>query len=109
MTWTETEGGWALDPPLELVDADTITLGQIEEGCALLEIDPDAVFSGGEVQIPDVPPWPETKRFFALVVENADAYDLDAMPVGRVRALLAILVDHFGTACRVPSGAPISA
>lgn len=108
MGWIEADDGWALDPPLDLVDADTITLGQIEEGCALLEIDPDRIFSGGEVQIPDVPPWPQSKRFFALVVENADAYDLDTMAVGRVRALLAILVDHFGKACRVPSGAPIS-
>ena len=98
MPWIETDDGVELDPPLQLIDKQALTLAQMQEGCLLMGIDPDAVLRGGTAQIPDMPPWPQVHEMFELVVENADTYDLDSWPVGRVRAVLAQVVAHFAQA-----------
>lgn len=92
---------------LDLVPKDEITLEQMFEGCLLLGVDPDDVFSdGGKVEIPDIPPFPQTLEFFRSAVENYDDYSWEEMPVGHVRALAAVVVSHFMKACRWPGGAP---
>lgn len=99
MPWVEDNSGdLSLDPPLQLIDRKEITLQQMQEMCLLLGIDPDVVLRGGQAEIPDIPPWPEAEQAFDLVVENAEAYDISTWPVVRVRAVLAKIVAHFGTA-----------
>ena len=96
--WNETDTGFDLDPPLQLISKKKITLQQMQEGCLLLGVDPDAVLRGGVTEIPDVPPWPDAKEAFDLWVENADAYNIAEWPLVRVRAVFAQIVAHFGTA-----------
>jgi len=84
-----------LDPPLELIEAEDVTLDLMYKGCLLLRIDPDDVLAGRDVELPDYPPLALTEGFFRLVVENHEAYDLAAMQSGRARALLGVVADHF--------------
>jgi hypothetical protein len=106
-TDTQEAEGLIAEYDLQLVPKAEISLEQMFEGCLLLGVDPDDVFSdGGSVKIPDLPPFPQTIEFFEAVVENSDNYDWEEMPVGHIRAIAAVCVRHFMRACRWPSGAP---
>lgn len=99
MPWTENDDGTlTLDPPLELISQREITLQQMQRGCLLMGVDPDAVLRGGQVEVPDIPPWPQAVEAFELLVENSDAYDISTWPVVRVRAVFAKIIAHFGRA-----------
>ncbi|TQE93084.1 MAG: hypothetical protein FKY71_18430 [Spiribacter salinus] len=99
MPWVDDDtDSLTLDPPLALISRQEITLQQMQEMCLLLGIDPDVVLRGGQAEIPDIPPWPEARQAFDLVVENAEAYDIASWPLVRVRAVLAKIVAHFGRA-----------
>jgi len=110
MPWVENDNGdLSLDPPLELIDTDALTLHQMQAACLAMGVDPDAVFRGGVAEIPDIPPLECVDVLFGPdgIVENGDAYDPMQWPVGRLRSVLAAIVQHFATACRLPSGAPM--
>jgi len=93
--WDQEGESLELDPPLELIDPSDITLDLFTRGCYLLEIDPDDVLAGKDVELPERPPLATTQIFFHLVVENAEEYDLGAMQYNRARALLGVCADHF--------------
>jgi len=94
----ETEDGIELDPPLELIEPEHVTARTFERGLLALGIDPDDVLAGREVELPKHPKWDNVNYFFDLVVENADQYDLAEWPVGRLKSVLAVIVDHFMSA-----------
>jgi len=95
----ETEGqSLELDPPLELIEPEDITLDVMQRGCLLLGIDADDVLAGREVELPEHPPLATAQLFFDLAVENSEEYDLQEMQYGRARAVLGVVADHFITA-----------
>lgn len=98
--WTTPDAGAEtaeieLDPPLELIKAEDVTLDVMHKGCLLLGVDPDDVLAGRDVELPEHPPLATAQVFFSLVVVNSEAYDLAAMQYGRARALLGVVADHF--------------
>ena len=96
--WTTSNAGEAeieLDPPLELIEAEDVTLDLMHKGCLLLGVDPDDVLAGRDVELPEHPPLAMAEGFFRLVVENHEAYELASMQYDRARALLGVVADHF--------------
>jgi hypothetical protein len=93
--WTEGGEGLELDPPLELIEPEDITLDVMQRGCLLLGIDADDVLAGRDVELPEHPPLATAQLFFDLAVENSEAYDLKEMQYGRARALLGVVAEHF--------------
>jgi hypothetical protein len=96
--WTTSDAGEAeieLDPPLELIEAEDVTLDLMHKGCLLLGVDPDDVLAGRDVELPEHPPLAMAEGFFRLVVENHEAYELASMQYNRARALLGVVADHF--------------
>lgn len=96
--WESDDDILELDPPLELIEAQEVTGEVFERGCLLLEIDPDDVLAGREVELPKHPKLEHTWQFFELVVENSDEYNLAQMQVGRLKSVLAVAADHFMSA-----------
>lgn len=95
MSWSEQEQEIELDPPLEMVEPEDITLDLMTRGCALLQVDADKVLAGEPVELPEHPPLATAEAFFGLVVENADEYDLSEMQYDRARALLGVVAHNF--------------
>ena len=96
--WTTSNAGETeieLDPPLELIEAEDVTLDLMHKGCLLLGVDPDDVLAGRDVELPEHPPLATAQVFFSLVVENSEAYELASMQYDRARALLGVVADHF--------------
>jgi hypothetical protein len=89
-----------LDPPLELIDGDDLTLRQMELGCYWMNIDPDRVLQGKEVDLPHRPPLKHAERFLDLMLDNAGEYEIATMPAWQVDAMLGVVVDHFIRASR---------
>ena len=89
------DGTLELDPPLELIDSEDITLSVLQQGCLLLQVDPDDVLAGRDVELPTHPPLATAQAFFALAVKNSGEYDLAQMQYSRARALLGVVADHF--------------
>lgn len=93
--WVPTEDGYRLEPPLEVVDPDDVTLEMLTEACALLGIDADDIIAGRDVEIPAHPPLANAEAFLKIALENSEAYDIGRMQWSRANALLASVVAHF--------------
>ena len=105
----ELEGGGKeleLDPPLELVDKENISLRDVSRLCQLLnksseqEVDVDHILQGKPVRFPEQVGLRQAHEFMDLMLENAQAYDIEAMPAYQVQALLGVMTDHFISASR---------
>ena len=87
---------FTLDPPLQLLDPEEITLDVFERGCFLLGVDPDQwLMSDDPEPLPDEVPLAHWLGFFELICENDEAYDLQQMPTSHAKILLGVCADHF--------------
>jgi len=112
-TYDEDEGTITLDG-LELIDSaqllekDDITWGKVRELFTRLEVDPDRLLKGEEIELPEVPSVQATQEVFDLLVVNSDEYPPVAqMQFVRAKCLLAVLIDHFTHASSMSSAARI--
>ena len=101
----ETEEGLTqleLDPPLQVLEPEDITLDRANTLCHLLQIDPDKVIFGGEgtIELPDHPPLIHAKEVFDILVVNSDEYNIEEMPASQVKILLGSLTTYFMKACQ---------
>jgi hypothetical protein len=90
----------SLDPPLELIDRDELTLREMSMGCYIMGIDPDKVLHGEEVELPHRPRLENARRMMRLCVHNHQEYEIGTMPAYQVDAILGVVVNHFINASR---------
>ena len=105
----DVEGGETeleLEPPLELVDKEDISLRDVSRLCQLLnkgsgqEVDVDHILQGRPVTFPEQVGLRQAHEFMDLMLENAEDYDIEAMPAYQVQSLLGVMTDHFISASR---------
>lgn len=85
-----------LEPELELLDPDEITLDVVTRLCACIQVDADKVlFSDEQVELPENPPLTHVQEFFDILVKNSDDYDIEEMPASQVKMLLGGLTSYF--------------
>lgn len=96
-----------LDPPLQTVDKEEITLRDISRLCQLLnkasddkEVDVDHILQGKPVDFPEQVGLRQAREFMELTVKNPEDYDLSEMPAYQVQCLLGVVTDHFISASR---------
>ena len=105
----DVEGGETeleLEPPLELVDKEDISLRDVSRLCQLLnkgsgqEVDVDHILQGRPVKFPEQVGLRQAHEFMDLMLKNAEDYDIEAMPAYQVQSLLGVMTDHFISASR---------
>jgi len=85
-----------LDPPLEVLDEEELTLNVVTRLCACLQLDADKVlFTDEPVELPKHPPLSHIQEFFDILVKNSDEYDIEEMPASQVKLLVAGLTSYF--------------
>lgn len=85
-----------LEPELEVLDPDEITLDVVTKLCACLQLDADKVlFSDEQLELPDHPPLSHVQEFFDILVKNSDEYDIEKMPASQVKMLVGGLTGYF--------------
>lgn len=89
-----------LEPELELLDPEEITLDVFTRLCMCVQLDPDKVlYSDEQVELPEHPPLNHTQEFFDILVKNKEEYDIEEMPASQVKMLIAGLTGYFIEAC----------
>lgn len=85
-----------LEPELELLGQEELTLDVVTRLCACLQIDADKVlFSDEQVELPENPPLTHVDEFFSILVKNYDQYDIEEMPASQVKMLVGGLAAYF--------------
>lgn len=100
---TETENGEVLelDPPLQTVDKEDITLRDVSRLCQLLnkssdqQVDVDHILQGKPVRFPDQVSLRHAREFMELTLQNPEDYDLATMPAYQAQTLLGVVTNHF--------------
>lgn len=89
-----------LEPELEVIDPEELTLDKVTTLCHLIGVDPDKVlFSDEQVELPDHPTLNNVHEFFNILVVNRHEYDIEEMPASQVKILIAALTTYFIKAC----------
>lgn len=89
-----------LEPPLEVLDPEEITLDVTYRVCACLQIDADKVLHTDEpIELPDHPPLSHYQEFFDIMVKNSEEYNISEMPTPQVKSLVALITSYFTKAC----------
>lgn len=105
----ERDGGETLelDPPLQTVDKEDISLRDVSRLCQLLnkasdeqEVDVDHILQGKPVEFPEQVGLRQAREFMKLTLQNPEDYDLSEMPAYQVQCLLGVVTDHFISASR---------
>jgi hypothetical protein len=95
-----------LEPPLETVGKEDISLRDVSRLCQLLnksseqEVDVDHILQGKPVKFPEQVGLRQAHEFMDLMLENPEAYDIESMPAYQVQSLLGVMTDHFISASR---------
>lgn len=85
-----------LEPEMEVLDPEEITLDVATRLCACLQVDAEKVlFSDEAIELPDHPPLTHVAEFFDILVKNAEEYDIAKMPASQVKILVAGLTRYF--------------
>jgi len=85
-----------LEPEMEVLDPDEITLDVFTRLCACLQVDADKVLHSDEpVKLPDHPPLTHVEEFFDILVKNSDEYNVEEMPASQVKVLIGGLTSYF--------------
>lgn len=88
------EGVITLTPDPVLKD---VTYALAEKALSMMNVDMPAFMRGEPCEAK--PPVGQARTFLRLVLENADVYDIDAWPLGRVRAVVEAVAAHFFFDC----------
>lgn len=91
-----------LEPELQVLEPNEITLNKATTLCHLLQIDPDKVIFGSDerIELPDHPPLSHAQEVFNILVVNSEEYDIAEMPASQVKIILASLTTYFTKACQ---------
>lgn len=90
-----------LDPPLEVLDSEELTLDVVTRLCACLQVDADKVlFSKERIELPEHPPLAHVQEFFNILVKNSHEYNIEEMPASQVKLLVGGLTAYFTKACQ---------
>lgn len=85
-----------MEPELDLLEPDEISLDVVTRLCACLQIDADKVlFSDERIELPDHPPLTHIQEFFDILVKNSEEYDIEEMPASQVKMLVGGLTAYF--------------
>lgn len=91
-----------LDPELQVIEPEELTLDKVTTLCNLLQVDPDRVLgvSDGPIELPEYPPLNTVQEFFDILVVNSDDYNIGEMPASQVKLIVGALTMYFTKACQ---------